>query len=121
MLCDADLCIADPMVLCSIAALESPLLTHGHAGAARRMTRVEHFIKEKHKDKSIEEKHKSIDRFKETFLKRKGFQCFNLEGNKFAPAKKNKWFVTSAWVFGDFKGILDRRQGAKQRKKRGAV
>ena len=31
MLCDADLFIADPMVLCSIAALESPSLTHGHA------------------------------------------------------------------------------------------
>ena len=75
------------------------------------MTRVEQFIKDR----------QSIDRFKETFLKRKKFQCFNLEGNKFAPAKKNKWFVTSAWVFGDFKGILDRRQGAKQRKKRGAV
>jgi len=111
MLRDVDVCIADVMVLCSIAALESPLLTHGHAGAARRMTRVEHFIKEKHK---------SIDRFKETFLKRKGFHCFNLEGNKFAKAKKNKWFETSAWVFHDFKGILDRRQGAKRRK-RGAV
>ena len=111
MLCDADMCIADPMVLCSIAARESPLLTHGHAGAVRSMTRVEQFIKNE----------QSIDRFKETFLKRKGFRCFNLEGNRFAPAKKNKWFVTSAWVFNDFKGILDRRQGAKKRKKRGAV
>ena len=110
MLCDADVCIADLVVLCSIAALESPLLTHGHVGAARSMTRVEQFIKDR----------QSIDRFKETFLKRKGFQCFNLEGNKFAPAKKNKWFVTSAWVFDDFTGILDRRQSAKKRK-RGAV
>ena len=110
MLRDVDVCIADLMVLCSIAALESPLLTHGHVGAARSMTRVEQFIKDR----------QSIDRFKETFLKRKGFQCFNLEGNKFAPAKKNKWFETSAWVFHDFKGILDRRQGAKRRK-RGAV